>query len=153
MYIREYVSADCDKLAELFYQTVHTVNATDYTEEQLNVWATGNVNLQDWDQSFLKHRTVVAIENNEIAGFGDIDETGYLDRLYTHKDYQRQGIASSICDELERSVKGKRIITHASITAKRFFQNRGYRVVKEQEVVRQGIALKNYVMEKQNAGF
>lgn len=153
MYIREYVSADCDKLAELFYQTVHTVNAKDYTEEQLNVWATGNVNLQDWDQSFLKHRTVVAIENNEIAGFGDIDETGYLDRLYIHKDYQRQGIASSICDELERSVKAKQITTHASITAKRFFQNRGYRVVKEQEVVRQGIALKNYVMEKQNAGF
>lgn len=32
--------------------------------------------------------------------------------------------------------------------AKPFFQHRGYHVVKEQEVIRGGIALKNYVMEK-----
>ena len=53
-----------------------------------------------------------------------------------------------MCNELEDSVKGKIITTHASITAKPFFQQRGYRVVKEQKVIRQGIALTNYVMEK-----
>lgn len=45
MQLREYRTADLDKLAELFYQTVHSVNARDYTEEQLNVWATGRVDL------------------------------------------------------------------------------------------------------------
>lgn len=58
------------------------------------------------------------------------------------------GVASAICNKLEGSVKGKSITTHASITAKPFFQQRGYRVVKEQKVIRQGIALMNYVMEK-----
>ena len=58
------------------------------------------------------------------------------------------GVASAICNELEDSVKGKTITTHASVTAKPFFQQRGYRVVKEQKVIRQGIALTNYVMEK-----
>ncbi|MDD7739244.1 MAG: GNAT family N-acetyltransferase [Fusicatenibacter sp.] len=148
MQLREYMTSDCEQLAELFYQTVHSVNAKDYTEEQLNVWATGKVNIQEWNNSFLKHKTIVAMENDEIVGFGDIDESGYLDRLYVHKDYQRKGIASAICNELECSVNGKPIITHASITAKPFFQHRGYRVVLEQEVVRQGILLKNYVMEK-----
>ena len=58
------------------------------------------------------------------------------------------GVASAICNELEGFTKAKHITTHASITAKPFFQKRGYRVVKEQKVIRQGIALTNYVMEK-----
>ena len=99
--------------------------------------------------SFLKHKTIVAIENDEIVGFGDIDASGYLDRLFVHKDYQRMGVASAICNELEDTVKGRTVTTHASITEKPFFQQQGYRVVKEQKVIRQGIALKNYVMEKQ----
>ena len=148
MQLREYSPSDCEQLAELFYQTVHSVNAKDYTKEQLNVWATGKVDLGEWNCSFLKHKTLVAVANGKIVGFGDMDDTGYLDRLYVHKDYQRKGVASAICDALESSSKGKVFITHASITAKPFFQYRGYRVVKEQKVIRQGIALTNYVMEK-----
>lgn len=148
MQLREYQSSDCEQLAELFYQTVHSVNAKDYTKEQLDVWATGKVDLREWNSSFLKHKTIVAVENDKIVGFGDMDNTGYLDRLYVHKNYQHKGIASAICDALESFSNGKTFITHASITAKPFFQYRGYRVVKKQKVLRQGIALTNYVMEK-----
>ena len=98
MLIREYVTSDCKQLAELFYQTVHVVNAKDYTKEQLDVWATGNVDLKEWDKSFSDHYTIVAIEDE--------------------------------------------------ITAKPFFEQRGFYVVKKQEVIRGGIALTNYVMEK-----
>lgn len=146
MLIREYISSDCERLAELFFQTVHTVNAKDYIKEQLNVWATGNVDLSVWNNSFLEHYTLVALENNVIVGFGDIDNTGYLDRLFVHKDYQSQGIATALCDRLEAGFD--RVTTHASITAKQFFMNRGYRLIKEQQVVRNGISLANYVMEK-----
>lgn len=148
MIIRKYNTSDCKCLAELFYQTVHNVNAKDYTKEQLDVWATGNIDLKKWDKSFLEHYTIVAIENETIVGFGDIDKSGYLDRLYVHKDFQKQGIASAICDELEQSVNGKKIATHASITAKPFFEKRGYKVIREQQVIRNGIFLINYVMEK-----
>ena len=148
MNLREYKPSDCAVLAELFYQTVHSVNAKDYTQEQRNAWATGKVDLAQWDASFREHKTVVAVEGPTIVGFGDMDSSGYLDRLYVHKDYQRRGIASAICDALEASVPGKSITTHASITAKPFFLQRGYRVVKEQTVVRQGIGLTNFVMEK-----
>ena len=135
-------------MAELFYQTVHSVNARDYTKAQLDVWATGQVDLAAWDRSFSAHYTVVAVEDGRIVGFGDMDPSGYLDRLYVHKDHQREGIASAICGALEESVPGKTLITHASITAKPFFEQRGYRVVREQTVVRGGIPLTNYVMEK-----
>ncbi|MGN0133531.1 MAG: GNAT family N-acetyltransferase [Anaerotignum sp.] len=148
MQLREYITSDCEQLAKLFFQTVHSVNAKDYTKEQLDVWATGIVDLKEWDKSFLKHHTIVAIENNEIVGFGDIDESGYLDRLFVHREHQREGIASAICDKLECSANKNKITTHASITAKPFFEQRGYHVVQQQEVVRNGISLTNFLMEK-----
>ncbi len=40
MIIREYKPTDCVKIAKLFYDTVHSVNAMDYTKKQLDVWAT-----------------------------------------------------------------------------------------------------------------
>lgn len=147
MFIRKYESTDCKELAELFYNTVHTINAKDYTKEQLDAWASGQVDLEKWDQSFQEHFTVVAVENGIIVGFGDIDTTGYFDRLYIHKNNQRKGIATAICDQLESKVQRK-IVTHASVTAKPFFEKRGYKVLKEQQVVRKEIFLKNYVMEK-----
>ena len=147
MIIREYQSTDCKELSELFYNTVHTVNAKDYTKEQLNAWATGNVDLEQWNKSLQEHYSIVVVDDEIIVGFGDIDKTGYLDRLYVHKDYQGKGIATTICDMLEQAVQGK-IVTHASITAKPFFEKRGYTVIMEQRVVRQGIVLTNFVMER-----
>lgn len=148
MTLRNYKPSDCAILADLFYHTVHGVNAGDYTEEQLNAWATGSVDLAEWNRSFLDHNTVVAEDGGRIAGFGDMDQTGYLDRLYVHKDHQNQGIATAICDRLEQAAITGRIITHASITAKPFFLHRGYRVVREQQVCRNGIWLTNFVMER-----
>lgn len=148
MEIRKYQSADCPEIARLFYQTVHTVNAKDYIKEQLDVWATGHIALAAWDASFLAHHSLVAVDNNVIVGFGDIDSTGYLDRLYVHYANQGKGIATTLCDQLEQAVNTDTITTHASITARPFFEKRGYRVIKEQQVVRGGISLTNYLMEK-----
>lgn len=148
MFIREYRSSDCKELAELFYNTVHTVNGKDYTKEQLDVWATGQVDLKTWDRSLQEHFSIVAVEGDTIVGFGDMDQTGYLDRLYVHSAYQGKGIATAICNRLEAAVQGN-VVTHASITARPFFEKRGYKVVKEQRVERQGIFLTNFVMIKE----
>lgn len=148
MLIREYQKSDCKELTELFYNTVHTVNAKDYTKEQLDAWATGQADMKKWDQSLQEHFSIVAVDAGIIAGFGDIDKTGYLDRLYVHLGYQRKGIATAICNRLEAAVQ-ENIVTHASITARPFFEKRGYKVVKEQQVERQGILLTNYVMIKE----
>lgn len=68
--------------------------------------------------------------------------------MYVHKDYQGQGVATAICNELEQAFGDKKIVTHASITARSFFEQRGYKVIRNQQVVRNGIFLTNYVMEK-----
>lgn len=137
-----------NQIVQLFYETVHTVNIKDYTEQQVNVWATGVVDWEKWNQSFQEHLTYVAVENNLVIGFGDMDKNGYLDRLFVHKDYQRQGVATALCDQLESMAGIECIIVHASVTAKPFFEKRGYRIIKKQEVERQGILLPNYLMQK-----
>lgn len=153
MIIRQYKPADCTQMAKLFYDTVHTVNAQDYTQEQLDAWATGEVDLQAWNTSFLEHYTVVAEQDGIIVGFGDMDDTGYLDRLYVHKDYQHQGIATAICDTLEQAIKAESYSTHASITAKSFFLRRGYQLQKEQQMERHHVKLTNYIMVKKQSDY
>lgn len=148
MILRAYRTADCEVLAALFYDTVHSTTAQDYTEAQRNAWATGSVDLAAWDRSFRAHDTVVAVEDGTVIGFGDLDNTGYLDRLFVRKNYQRQGVATAICDRLEQAA-GQTITTHASITARPFFEKRGYIVVQEQQVERHGVLLTNFLMKKQ----
>ena len=142
MTLRPYRPADCPALAELFYHTVHTVCARDYSSEQLDAWADGQVDLAAWNASFLAHTTLVAVEGGTIVGFADLAPEGYLDRLYVHKDWQRRGVASALCDALAEAK-----VTHASLTARPFFEKRGWRVVREQQVERHGVLLTNFVME------
>lgn len=148
MIIRGYLPSDCTQIAQLFYDTVHSVNAADYTSEQLDAWADGHVDLEAWDNSFREHFTLVACDGKEIVGFADMDENGYLDRLYVHRDYQRKGVASSLLRELSQNVKTDEITTYASITARPFFEKMGYRVVRENIVERKGVSLINYFMVK-----
>ena len=148
MELRPYESGDCPAMERLFYDTVHAVCRRDYAPEQLDAWAPGTVDREAWDRSFLAHHTLVAVENGEIVGFGDMDETGYLDRLYVHRAYQRRGVATALCDALEPLAAGRTVTTHASLTARPFFLQRGYRVLRAQQVERGGVLLTNFVMEK-----
>ncbi|MEG2543787.1 MAG: GNAT family N-acetyltransferase [Longicatena sp.] len=151
MNVRKYKSTDCIEMANLFYESVHTINAKDYTKSQLDAWTTRKIDIAAWNKSFLGHNTLVAEENNNIVGFGDMDSNGYLDRLFVHKDYQDKGIATAIIVELERhaEIHGIAIFsTHASISAKPFFEKLGYYVVSKNKVVRNDVELINYIMEK-----
>lgn len=146
--LRPYEPADLPGLARLFYDTVHRVNAAHYTPAQLMAWAPGEVDQAAWNQSLLCHDSWVAEMGGRVAGFADMAEDGYLDRLYVHRDLQGQGIATALCDLLEGRSAAPVFTTHASITARPFFEKRGYRLVREQQVQRRGQTLTNFVMEK-----
>ena len=147
MIIREYRSSDCRETAELFYDTVHTVCAADYTPAQLDARAPRGRDLAAWNESLLAHRSIVAVDRGEIVGFGDIDGTGYLDRLFVSSHRQGEGIGSAICRELEGSAPGS-VSVRASITARPFFEKRGYAVVRREDVSRLGQLLTSYIMKK-----
>lgn len=146
--IRRFLPCDCPAISSLFYDAVHTVNARDYSPEQLDAWAVSDCALLNRIGSFLKLFTLVAISDGVISGFANMDDNGYLDMLYVHKDFQGRGIATALCDALEAHCGAALYSVHASLTAKKFFERRGYRVIKSQQVIRHGVELTNYVMEK-----
>lgn len=147
MQVRKYRSGDLLQILSLFYDAVHTVDASDYTPEQLDAWAPKEADPAEWDGSLSSNFAVVAVENGEVVGFGDIGGTGYLDRLYVHAGHIGQGIGTAICECLEGAVGGD-ILTHASLTAKPFFEKRGYVAVRMQQVERRGVLLTNCIMKK-----
>lgn len=152
MILRNYGQKDCDEIYKLFYNTVHSVNAKDYSKNQLDVWAKKIFDSKVFCKSFNEHYTIVAEKNRIVVGFGNVNYQGYLNMLYIHKDLQNKGIATAIVNKLETYTiqnKTKFISTHASITARPFFERRGYITIKEQQVIRDNIYLTNYVMEKQ----
>ena len=151
MIIRSYSSEDCGELIALCRGTIHAINARDYNKSQIKAWAPNDMDIARWDKTLRANYAVVAEKGGVVVGFGDVDRTGYLERLYTHKDYQRMGIATLIADDIERFCicKGvQSITTAASITAKSFFEKRGYHVLKQQSVALRGQLFINFLMEK-----
>jgi putative acetyltransferase len=154
MRIREYQGSDINHVVSLFYETVHSVNAVDYSIEQLNAWAPINeigAKMESWNKSFSNNVTYVAEIDGKIVGFSDMTHNGYLDKLYTHKDFQGQGIATALVNKLEsvaRKISLSEIYTEASVTAKPFFEHRGYQIIRSQNVERKGITLTNFQMTK-----
>ena len=86
--IRTFHKEDLEQVLQLFYETVHTINAKDYNELQLQAWAPDRINRENWLNSLEKNISYVANHNGMIVGFGDYNEEHYVDRLFTHKDYQ-----------------------------------------------------------------
>ena len=149
MEIRKYQSSDLKVICELFYETINTINRYDYNNYQIKVWSNRSNFLLTQDDFFNSMYTLVAVENEKVLGYGNIDKRGYLDHLYVHKDYQGKQIATKLCDKLEQYCKDVKSLTvHASISAKPFFEKRGYKVIKEQSVKVDNVYLTNYLMEK-----
>jgi putative acetyltransferase len=150
--IRKLVESDLESCVQLFFETVHSVNKKDYTDDQLDAWAPATITTSDPRcLTILAHIAYVAEVNKQFVGFGDMTEQGYLDRLYVHHEYQRMGIASAIVKKLEEQalkIGIEEITTHASITAKPFFESFGYVVCKQQEVDVDGVKLVNFIMKK-----
>lgn len=145
--IRAYRSSDIGEITELFFRTVRETTAGEYTEKQRAVWAPCRPDPDIWDRELRAHHTAVVLDKGIIVGFGDIHPSGFLDRLFVHAEHQRKGIGSILCCRLEKAVPGT-VTVHASLTARAFFEKRGYTVLAARTENRNGISLPYFLMEK-----
>lgn len=149
MKIRRFQPSDTPDLRQLFYDTVHAIDK-DYSTKQLEVWASTGKRNGSWPE-VEQNITFVAEIEGQIVGFGTITKEGYIDYLYTHKDFLRKGIASKILKELEHEAKClelKRIHTSSSLIAKPFFESKGFHVEGHEERTRGGVLFTNFIMFK-----
>jgi len=150
--LREYTPTDGADVLRVFYDSVHSVASSDYTKEQLDAWAPDNLGIDYFNSRIqLNNYVVVALYEGAVVGFGASDDKGYFDLLYVHSQYQRIGVASLIADKIEELLfEGgfSEISVDASITARGFFERRGYLLVAEQHVSLRGQTLTNFSMKK-----
>ena len=143
--------SDLKEMQELYIETIKHVCKNDYNSAQIDVWISGVKNTERWVVVINTQFVLLAIIEDQIVGFGTLKDGNYIDFFYIHKDFQRQGIADRLLTELQLEAKkqhSKVITSDVSITARPFFEKKGFIVKAEQRNIRFGIELINYKMEK-----
>jgi putative acetyltransferase len=149
--IRPYDEKDAPEIVRLFYETIRSVNLADYSQEQVEAWAPEIPDPDAWNARLSGRRTLVAEEGGEVVGFAEIEGDGHLDTFYCRKDSVGRGVGSRLylAVEQEARIRGLgRLFTEASITARPFFERHGFRTIRERTVVRRGVELTNFAIEK-----
>ncbi|MBU1309597.1 MAG: GNAT family N-acetyltransferase [Gammaproteobacteria bacterium] len=149
--IRPYQPGEEPLLRELFYNTVHNVNQRDYTPEQRNAWAPAQYDENAWAMRMLESEPYVALDNDTIVGFADVQNDGYIDFFFCHHAYQGKGVGKALMQHILKTGKRygvNRFYANVSLTAKPFFQHYGFTVLTEQQKQVRDVVLTNFLMEK-----
>jgi putative acetyltransferase len=149
--IRKALPDDLSALTTLFLRTIRSVNSSDYSTRQIDAWASGVKNQDRWQRRILDQYLILDEHDGSLRGFASITAEGYIDLMYVDKDHQNKGVAKNLYLELERYARERRIDqleSDVSITARPFFERMGFKVINEQTVTINSVALDNFKMTK-----
>ena len=149
--IRQATAEDLPEITTLFRNTITKVNAKHYNEKQISVWASVADDTAVWLERISDFYFIVAENETDIIGFSYLKKGYYLDGLFVHKDYQRQGVASALLRTMESQVmvnEFPEIRSDVSKTALPFFENKYYDIIKKQKKSFKGLVFENYIVKK-----
>lgn len=150
--IRPARAEDLPRIRELFRQTVCTVNRRDYTPEEVADWASCADDDAKWRRWMAIYHVFVATDGpGDLRGYTAVSDTGALHALFVHPDCQGQGIASRLLERAEATAYAAgalHIVSEVSLTARPFFERRGYRTVERKRRKARNLMLTNFRMEK-----
>jgi len=149
--IRPYAASDAAPTLAVFLRAIRTTASADYSAEQVAVWAPDDLDPSAWDERRRARNTAVAESDGGVVGFTDVDDTGYVDMMYVDPAAGRRGVASALLEwaaEEAANAGADRLHTHASITARPFFEAHGFRVDAVRHPVQNGLVFENYAMSR-----
>ena len=147
--IREYRPEDVPAIIDLFGRSIRESAVRDYSAEQISVWAPQNPDIAAWENRLSKGVVLVFLQKDRMAGFVRMEDSAHLDLLYVHPEFQRQGVARALFEQVLKWAAGQgatHLIADVSITARPFFERMGFRVIESQTIERRGVQLRNYKM-------
>ena len=152
--LRPALPADAPVLAELFRASVEELAQEDYNSAQIDAWAGVADDEKAFAQKFGQALTIVALQGGEIVGFASLKGVDVLDMLYVHPNAARKGVATQLCDALEKLAAARKttlLKADASDCATGFFAMRGYEPVQRNMVFLGDEVLGNTTMTKKLA--
>lgn len=147
--IKPYNSDDLDAVIDIFQRAVRETASKDYNEAQIQAWS--QVDRHRWQMRRQSRPTWLAWIDEQPAGFTDLEPDGHLDMMFVHPNYKGGGVATALLNQVEAAARQQRLgrlFTEASITAKPFFEKRGFEIITAQQVEIRGQVLQNFKMEK-----
>ena len=153
--IRVALNTDIEEIQSLYRNTVLVINRRDYSQAEVEDWASCGDDLSKIEDMIKTHYFIVAVNRqSEIVGFSSITPQGYLHSMFVHKDFQGKGIATMLLEEIERyaiTAGIMRITSEVSLTARPFFEKKGYIVKEEQKRKANQLSLTNFRMAREVA--
>jgi len=149
--LRPYLGEDAPVLAAIFVASIEGLTGDDYGEAQQQAWAGAADDEEAFGQRLAAELTLVATLQSAPVGFASLKGKDHIDMLYVHPDAVGQGVASVLCDALEKLAggRGAKILTvDASDNAAEFFVKRGYEAKQRNTVSVGGEWLANTTMQK-----
>ena len=133
----------------VFYRSVRDGAGAFYTEAQRAVWAPDPVPMADEFAADDTRILWVAEHGGQIIGVLALEPAGYLDLAFVLPEWMGRGVAQAMYAPLLEWAKEsglKRMTTHASHFARRFFEKQGWRVDSPETVTRDGQDLERFCM-------
>ena len=153
--IRIALNTDIEEIQSLYRNTVLVINRRDYSQAEVEDWASCGDDLSKIEDMIKTHYFIVAVNRqSEIVSFSSITPQGYLHSMFVHKDFQGKGIATMLLEEIERyaiTAGIVRITSEVSLTARPFFEKKGYVVEGEQKRKANQLSLTNFRMAREVA--
>jgi putative acetyltransferase len=147
--LRPYRDEDAGATLAVFRRAIQLLASRDYRPDQVEAWASPDIDPVVWAERRSARRTQVADLDGRVVGFTDVDAAGYVDMLFVDPDVARRGVASALLDwarATARELGARELTTHASLTARPVFEAHGFTVVAEQQPVLRGVTLTNFRM-------
>ena len=149
--LRPFLATDTPVLAVIFAASVEELTGDDYSEAQQEAWASAVDDEEKFGERLASELTLVATLRNSPVGFAALKGADHIDMLYVHPSAVGQGVASMLCDALEKLAGGrgaKSLTVDASDNAQEFFLKRGYVAKQRNTVTVNGEWLANTTMQK-----
>jgi GNAT superfamily N-acetyltransferase len=83
-----------------------------------------------WSRRLLDNISVVALEDDQLVGFASLQRTGHIEYLYTHVQWQGQGVGTRLVESLETIANRlhlPRVSAEGDANVRPFFLRNGYR--------------------------
>ena len=149
--LRPFLPADTPILAAIFVASIEALTGDDYGEAQQEAWAAVADDEEAFGKRLAAELTLVATIDGSPVGFASLKGKDHVDLLYVHPGAVGEGVASMLCDALERLAGGrgtKSLTVDASDNAAEFFAKRGYVAMQRNTVTVNGEWLANTTMRK-----